>query len=638
MRTIALIWTALLVSTLIGLPVKAANAPSAMIETPFLAADVGAGKLPPVERRIPNDPSIVDFSGKAMSPGRHGGDMRMLMGRSKDVRQLVVYGYTRLVGYDRKFNIVPDILRKVDIDKGRIFTFYLRKGHKWSDGHPFTSEDFRYYWEDVANNKDMSPAGITRQLMVDGEAPVFEVIDETTIRYSWSKPNPFFLPALARASPLYIYRPAHYMKQFHARYTDPEILKKRVKKARRRNWIALHYRKDRQYKNDNVDLPILQPWVLATPPPSDRFIFNRNPFFHRIDQNGRQLPYIDRVIMSITSSKLISAKTGAGEADLQARSLAFSNYTFLKRGEKRNNYTVHRWQSAKGAHLALFPNLNAKDPQWRALFRKTDFRRALSLAVNRHEINQTIYFGLGLETNNTVLPRSPLYRPEYGNLWAKFDLKRANALLDGMGLSKRNERGIRLLPDGRPMEIIVETAGESTEQTDVLELIHDSWLKAGIKLYSKPLQREVFRNRILTGTTLMSIWFGLENGVATALSSPGELAPTNPLQYQWPLWGRYYETNGKSGEAPDMAIPKQLANLYREWLFSSSIDKKEKIWHKMLKIHADQVYTIGLICSVPQPVVVSNRLMNVPKSGIYNWDPGAHFGIHRPDTFWFTSP
>lgn len=622
-----------LLLSLAAAPVLAAPGP--FIEPPVLAERVAKGELPPVGSRLPDDVAVVPLSGPGQETGRHGGSLRILMGRAKDTRMMIVYGYARLVGYDRDFSLVADILSGIDIEEGRIFTLRLRRGHKWSDGQPFTAEDLRFYWEDVANNEKLSPAGPPRAMLVNGEKPKFEVIDETTVRYTWSSPNPFFLPRLAGASPLFIYRPAHYLKQFHVKYADAAKLDLEVKKEKQRDWVALLFRKGRQYRNVNIDLPSLQPWVLATKPPSERFIFKRNPYYYRVDGEGRQLPYTDRVVMTIASAKLIAAKTGSGEIDLQARNLQFNNFTFLKRGEKRNNFTVNLWPTAKGSHIALLPNLHVKDPVWRALVRKADFRRALSLAIDRHEINQVIYFGLAVEGNNTVQPGSQLYRKVYRTRWASFDLDRANRLLDNLGLTARNSRGVRLLPDGRPMNIIVETAGEDTEQTDVLQLIHDSWLKAGIKLYSKPLQREVFRNRIFSGSTLMAVWFGLENGVPTPESSPRELAPTSQQQLQWPKWGQFLETGGKAGEAIDMEPAKELARLNSEWVGATGRADKERIWREMLDIYTDQVFTIGLVSGVAQPVVVINTLRNVPKKGIYNWDPGAHFGIYRPDTFWF---
>ncbi len=607
----------------------------ALLETPVLAPAVQAGQLPPVQLRLPGKPAIVTFAGTDKIPGRHGGELRLLMGKERDIRMLVVYGYARLVAYDEDLAFVPDLLERIEIEDNRVFTLHLRPGHKWSDGQPFTTQDFRYFWEDVVNDKDLSPLGPPTDLIVEGELPTVEILDATTVRYRWRQPNPSFLPALAGARPLFIYRPAHYLKQFHARHAEAEQLAQKVAAVGTRNWAGLHHRMDQMYDFDNPDLPTLQPWINTTQPPSERYVFTRNPYYHRVDQHGRQLPYIDRVVVNIASNSLIPAKTGAGESDLQGRYLRLDNYTFLKAGEQRHNYSVRLWRTAKGSQIALYPNLNTNDPVWRELVHKADFRRALSLAVHRHEINQVIYFGLVLESSNSILPQSPLFRPEYQQAWAAFDLVQANALLDGLGLTRRDRRGIRLLPDGRPAEIIIQSAGESTEESDVLELIHDSWLRAGIKLYTRPSQREVFRNRTFAGDTVMAVWSGLNNAIPTPNMSPDELAPTSQQQLQWPKWGQYYETRQRAGHPPSLSSVQELAELNHRWRFAGTAEEQARIWHAMLKLYTDQVFTIGTVCAVPQPVVVNNRLRNVPLEGTYHWDPGSYFGIYRPDTFWF---
>ncbi len=604
-------------------------------ETPMFEAAVTAGKMPAVADRLPRRPSIVSFDGRAKKAGRHGGELRTAIIRAKDVRLLVVYGYARLVGYNERFEIVPDILEDVKVEAGRIFTFRLRKGHKWSDGHPFTARDFQYYWEDVANNKELSPNGLSKALLVDGQPPTFEILDNHTIRYSWAKPNPFFLPLLAGAAPLFIYRPAHYLGQFHKKYTKPETLEKAFKAARKHNWASLHNQLDNMYRFDNPDLPTLQPWVNTTRPPTTRFIAVRNPYFHRVDTNGRQLPYIDKINMQVTNGTLIPAKAGTGDLDLQSRGIFFKDYTFLRENEKEYGFKTYLWRIAKGSQIALFPNLNANDAGWRMLFRDVRFRRALSLAIDRSIVNETMFFGLAMESNNTVLPASPLFRKTYQTAWTEYDPDTANDLLDEIGLTKRSNDDIRLMPDGRRLEIIVETAGEDTEQTDVLQLVKEDWREIGVKLFIKPTRREVLRNRVFAGETLMSVWTGLENGVPTLQMSPGELAPTRQQQLQWSKWGQYHETNGRVGEAPDLAEAIELKRLNRAWLVATGHEQREAIWHKMLEIFTDQVYTIGLISGVQKPIVVTNELQNVPEAGIYNWEPGALFGIYRPDTFWF---
>jgi len=603
-------------------------------EPPSLAADVAAGKLPPLAARLPRVPLVFQAPRADWTLGRYGGEVRTLLAKDRDIRMMVVYGYSRLVGYDEQLRLRPDILQSVDDVDSRVFTLHLREGHKWSDGHPFTAEDFRYYWEDVANNKELSPFGLPQALLVEGRPPKFEVLSETTIRYTWAQPNPMFLPALAGPSPLYVYRPAHYLRQFHAKYAGLDKANALATDAGSRNWAGLHQKKDEQFRFDNPELPTLEPWMNTTPLPSTRFVLVRNPYFHRVDVAGRQLPYIDRIVVGITDDKLIPAKTGAGDVDLQVRYLRFDNYTFLKQGEKRNRYHVRLWEKALGSQIALYPNQNAEDSEWRKLMRDARFRRALSLGIDRHEVNEVVYFGLGKESSNTVLQRSSLFRPELRSAWTKFDLKAANALLDQIGLTKRDASGLRLLPDGRPMELVIDTSGESTEETDVLELVRDSWRKLGIAMFSRPSQREVFRKRVFSGKSVMSVWSGLNNGIPTPDMSPAELAPTAQEQLQWPMWGQYYEQNRKGGEPPPPDVQKLVA-MFDAWRNSETTQEREKIWWDMLAINADQVYTIGVVTRALQPVVVRDTLRNVPAEGIYSWDPGAYFGMYHPDTFWF---
>ncbi|MET0747678.1 MAG: ABC transporter substrate-binding protein, partial [Rhizobium sp.] len=325
---------------------------------------------------------------------------------------------------------------------------------------------------------------------------------------------------------------------------------------------------------------------------------------------------------------------GAGESDLQATGIDFEDYTFLKDAEKRYPVKVDLWKMARGSRVALLPNLNCADTVWRDVFRDVRVRRALSMAIDRHEVNMAVFYGLGVESADTVLPDSPLYKPEYAKAWIGHDPGQANALLDAAGLDKRNEDGLRLLPDGRPMEITVETAGESTLDTDVLELVTDHWRKIGVAVFTRSSQRDIFRSRAMGGRIMMSIWYGLDNGVPTADMNPGELAPTMDDQLQWPLWGMHYLSGGSQGVAPDVPEAAQLIDLLAQWGVAASFDERTAIWQKMLSIYSEQVFSIGLINGTFQPILRSSRLQNVPDKALYGFDPTCFLGLYMPDTFW----
>ena len=615
-------------------PAFAADPLPTLQETPMFAEQVKSGALPPVAERVPRPPWVVrEFAG-GDGPGRQGGQLNMLVSSARDTRLMTVYSYTRLIVYDDKFQLHPDILESYEAKDGREFTFKLRAGHKWSDGQPFTTEDFRFYWEDVANNKELSPSGLPAELLVEDQAPKVEIIDDRTIKYSWDKPNPYFIESQARAAPLFLFRPAHYMRKFHARYTDPAEIAHLARGVQQGSWIQIHRRLDVMFANDNVDLPSLNPWINTTPSPAQRYVFVRNPFYHRIDEKGQQLPYVDRIIFTVAATNLVPAKAGLGEADLQPRYLNMRDYTFLKKSAKSSGVDVRLWESGSGSQIALYPNLNANDEGWRTMFRNVGFRRALSLAIDREEMNQVVYIGLAKPSNNTIMERSTLFKPEYASKWAQYDTKLANKLLDEVGLTKRDPQGFRLLPDGRPAIIVVESLSEETEDSDALQLIAEYWKKIGIKMLVKPQTLENFRPRTFSGNALMTAYAGVVTAVPTPNTSPKEFAPTMQGGLQWPKWGMFVESKGKQGEKCDMQEACKLLDYVKEWEHAIDEAGRRAAWEKILQTNADEVFSIGTVNGIRQPIVVGPKVHNVPKEGYYAWDPGGYIGLYQPDTFW----
>jgi peptide/nickel transport system substrate-binding protein len=232
-----------------------------------------------------------------------------------------------------------------------------------------------------------------------------------------------------------------------------------------------------------------------------------------------------------------------------------------------------------------------------------------------------------------VLQSSPLYNEKFDQAWAAHDPEQANALLDEIGM-KRDDKGMRQLPDGRPAELIVEFAGDSQEG-DIVEIVREHWGALGLKVYARPYQLDMMRRRFLAGDTLISVWSGLSVGEATPDLPPEELAPVSGVQGNWPKWGEHTDSAGKAGEAVDLPAAKELLDLYRQWRVSETTEQRREIWEKMLAIFTDQVFTIGTVNSVRQPVVINAKLQNVPDEGVYTFAPSAYFGLYMPDTFWY---
>lgn len=628
---------ALMIALLALAPGQGARALEAATEheVPSLAAQVANGDLPALGDRLPNHPLVADFAAEGRSLGRYGGEFRMIAAKVQDLRYVGVLGYARLVAYDANLHLRPDILEAVEDEDDRVFTFTLREGHRWSDGAPFTTEDFRYYWEDIANNPELNPSGPPEVFRVDGELPRVEILSPTRIRFSWSKPNPVFLPTLALPRPVFIYAPSHYLRRFHARYGDRDKIAAEASRRGLSSWAALHNKLDAAYETTNVDMPTLNPWKLVTAPPGHRFVFERNAYFHRVDPVGRQLPYVDRVVVSIVAPGLFAAQANAGAVDLQARGLSMADVPVLREGEALHGYRTLLWPMTQGSAFALYPNLTTSDPVWRQVLRDVRFRRALSLAIDRHTLNNALWFGLAREGNNAMAPSSPLYREADHSRWANYDPAEANRLLDEMGLGTRDSSGTRLLPDGRPLRVIVDVEGKAAVLIDALEITQEFWADVGIRLFIKPGDIANIRQRSYAGQTVMVAATGFDNALATPGMMPQEICPVEQVNYAWPKWGQYHETGGKLGEAPDMPGAQRLMALYEDWRHSGDMAGKAEAWTEMLALHADNQWVIGTVSGDLQPIVVNARLRNVPGRANFSWAPTALLGAYHVDEFYY---
>ncbi len=499
--------------------------------------------------------------------------------------------------------------------------------------HAVDGRGLPYCFEDVLLNEDLSPAGLPPAMVMDGQAAKFEIVDERTVRYSWPMPNPVFLQELAAPQPLVVVMPSAYLKQFHTKYQDEDKLKALLKEQRVKRWSQLHMRMARSYRPENPDLPTLDPWRNTTPLPAEQFVFERNPYYHRVDENGLQLPYIDRFVLSVSSSSLIPAKTGTGESDLQAYGIDFVDYTYLKDAEKRHPVEVKLWKKTSGSRLALLPNLNSADPVWRPLLRDVRVRRALSLAIDRREINMAAFYGLTKESADTVLPESPLFRPEFaspGSPMIRTRRTHPRRGWTGQARQRRNPYSPR-----RPKGADRRRDGRRKHARYRCAPAHNRLLarSRNFALY-RTSQRDTFRSRAVGGEIIMSMWFGIDNGVPTADMSPGQLAPTTDDQLQWPVWGLNYMSHGEMGEAPDLPPVVELLDLLKRWRHSADDAERADIWRQMLSIYTDQVFSIGLVNSSLQPILVTKKLRNFPDEGLYGFDPTSYFGAYKPDTFW----
>ncbi|MGQ9632385.1 MAG: ABC transporter substrate-binding protein [bacterium] len=598
-------------------------------EAPMLAELVRAGKLPPVEERLPREPLVVP---PVEEIGQYGGTWRRAWLGPSDSPGPSRITYDPILRWDRGGKtVIPGVAKGWEFSEGgRTLTLFLREGMKWSDGAPFTADDILFWYEDIIMNKEITPSKPS-WLRVGGELGKVEKVDDYTIRLRFAQPYGILLEVLAWSGD--IHAPKHYLKAFHPKYTPEGELQKLAKERGFEFWYQLF-----QNRNDwiaNPDLPTLRAWKPTTPGTAPRFIMERNPYYWKVDTAGNQLPYIDRVVHDLVeNTEVINFKAMAGELDMQLRHLMIGNYTVLMENREKGNYRVLKWKAALGADAVLTPNLNHKDPVLHEIINDRRFRIALSIAINREEINELVYLGLGEPRAATVVPDSPAYKEEFARMYAEYDPDRANKLLDEMGLTGRDSEGFRLRPDGKTLALTIEVVPVFGPWVDVSELVKEYWEAIGVKTAVKVEERSLFYARVQGAEHDVAVWS--LDWALHPLVSPVRFIPYNAAGSRFaPLCGLWYESGGKSGVEPWGDL-KRVVDLYER--AKVTIDEMEKIRlaQEILRINAENVWSIGTVGLIPSTMalgVAKNNFRNVPEVAISdvilmspgNTDPPQYF-------------
>jgi len=515
-------------------------------ESPQLKELVTQGKIPSVEKRLPEEPLVVQPFDKI---GQYGGVIKQThigMGAASVWDATL---HEPLVYFDNTLkNIYPNVARAWKVsDGGKTFTFYLRKGIKWSDGEPFTANDIMFWYEDILLNKELTPV-FPSWLSVEGKPVVVEKIDDYTVRFKFSSPYGYFLNRIAMGNETYA--PMHYLKQFHPKYVSKEKLDELTKKEGFSFWYQLFAQK--MSWTSNLDVPTIWAWKSITLLSQQYHIAERNPYYWKVDPKGNQLPYVDKWRRELVSGiDMIITKAITGEVDFQFRHIwnAYSYYTVLMENSKKGNYRVVRWPGTDTGAGGIYLNQNVKDPNLRSLFQNRTFRRALSLGINRNDINTLILLGLGEPRQGLGTPGHPAYQERYDKAYVEYDPKRANKLLDSLGLVKRDRDGYRLLPNGKPITITIDAASGYEISMQIMELVTKYWKDLGIKAEARLLERSLYFARTDANEFEACTWS--INGGLTPID--GSWTPAN----LWcPLWREWLVKGGKSGEEPPKEIKK----------------------------------------------------------------------------------
>ncbi|GAH46746.1 unnamed protein product, partial [marine sediment metagenome] len=390
-------------------------------------------------------------------------------------------------------------------------TIYLRKGLKWSDGVPFTAEDILFVLNDVYGNKELTPGIPYVEFFPGGTFHPYEKVDDYTLELNFAVPNPLFAYEMARWKSWQndMYAPKHYLKKWHIKY-NPEA-NELAKEEGYESWgQAYRYHAQTFPQQNDLDLPRMLPWVLKTKPIGVK-VFERNPYYWKVDTAGNQLPYIDRVVSTMVDPEVYQIKAISGEADFVFQNMSLVNYTLYKENEEKGDYRVVEYFGICGSELSIWLNLNEPNLVLRRIYQDKRFRHALSLAINRDDINESIFFGKAVPRQHTWHPDFPFPIPyklkkEWAEAYAQYDPEKANQLLDEMGLVKRAKDGFRLGPDGEPVFVLLEYVQQEGPRGEILELVKEYWEAVGIKVVLKLQERALYSTRMASADHGAHTW------------------------------------------------------------------------------------------------------------------------------------
>jgi peptide/nickel transport system substrate-binding protein len=623
-------------------PPAPTTAPAAKYkESPLLTEQVKAGKLPEVDKRLPDNPLVI----AGETTGAYGGVLRRGFLGPSDANHYYRLVNDGLVRYNVEASkIEPKIAESVEPSADfKTWTVKLRKGSKWSNGDPFTADDIMFWYTDVMSNKDLMPAIPFWMRNKDGSAGKVEKVDDYTAKWTFAEPHTLFLSDLAGQDggdrSYAVHLPSKYLKQFHAKYADKATLDKLVADAKFKTWVELFA--TRNAPPENTDRPTMSPWTPATRVSEQIFSLKRNPYFVGVDKEGNQLPYMDEIRLTFfTDAQVLNLAAIAGEFDQQDRHMNIMNYPVLKEYEQKGRYKVLTWPTMGGSDAAIMFNQTfQKDPDIGKLLQNKNFRIALSYAIDRKQIQESAFLGLGEIRQPVAPPWMPFYPGDaVAKKYTEFNANEANKLLDGIGLDKKDAEGFRLFP-GTTKRVVIDLSWVNAfgPWGDVAQIVSRSWEKVGVKTVPQLRERSLHFSLRDSNDLQVELW--QEDSGAFPFSVTTKYDPRNigggvGLTLA-PLVGKWYSTGGKEGVEPSADL-KKVVELLDKAKVSGEADRVA-IAKELFGVWVDNMFEIGIVGLTPMVqgvVVVNNNLMNVPKLIGNDWPPRSP-GNARPETWYY---
>ena len=610
-----------------SLAITAAQDMSSFGEAPMLASQVESGDLPPVEERLPSDPLMITPYERI---GDYGGEWRSAMvGGLDHIWMIRLMAYENLIRFTPEWSgVMENVAKSFSANaEATEFTFELREGLRWSDGALYTADDITFWYEDVLTNEDLTPT-IATWLKSGGEPLSVEKIDDYTVKFSFNTPNGLFLQNLASilgCGPTSY--PRHYLEPFHINYADD--IDSLIAEAGASDWVELFQSKGGVepcfWTNTSfwqtTEVPTMHAWRLTSTygGGSGRVVAERNPYYFKVDPEGNQLPYIDRMIFDqLEDKETLLLQVLNGDIDMMARHFnSAANRPIVYDNREQGGYSAYGIVGEDANMTALAINLTHLDPVKREIFQNKDFRIGLSHAINRQEIVDIVYLGQGQPRQIAPQSDSPFYDEEFANQYTEYSVDIANEHLDKAGYAERDDEGFRLGPDGNRISIVIE-AGDLFGRgwPDVLELVQGYWGAVGIHMEPRIIDRSLLVSRKVNSEHDATIW-GASGGLDVYLT-PIWYFPSDPVESAYaPLWTKWYFDPETGEEPPDAA--KQQMRLFDQIKGTGDLELQAELMGELLAIAKDQFYVMGINSTPPGYGIAKNYFRNVPAASTGSW-------------------
>jgi peptide/nickel transport system substrate-binding protein len=618
---------------------RAALAATDYKEAPSLKDMVAKGTLPPVKDRLPENPLVVKPTERV---GRYGGDWNHALVGGGSLSMLFRYqAYEPLLRYTPDWSgVMPNVAESFEGDKdGKVYTIRLRKGLRWSDGQPYTTDDVKFWYDAVLTDKRVAFVGQDHWKQ-DGKPGKLEIVDAQTFRVIFEKPNGFFPLNVAWVNNDQTTRsPKHYLKQFHIDYNPAanDLAKQRGFDS----WVA-SFQSAAGFQDDNAFFlnsskkPTLNAWMFTVAPGenTERAIAVRNPYYWKVDTEGNQLPYLERIVYQMVSDpQVLLLKTMQGEIDMMDQYIGTpTNKSVLYDARDKGGYEFYTLTQTDANTMCFILNLNHNDETKRALFQNRDFRAALSLAVDRQSLIDAVLVGQGEPAQPSIKKGDPLYNEQLATQYTAFDPAKANAMLDAI-VPKRDGSNFRLDEKGRRLTIIFEIDQARTVFLDMMQLVMPMFQAVGIDSQFRSMDRSLWETRVRQGRDFDATChiFGANGGIA-AMLDPRYYVPKDNNSFFAPGWQLWYRdrANPKAVEPP--ASTKRQLELYDKLTATSDDGERITIMKQILQGAAEEFYVFGVSVPPDGYGVVKKTMRNVTKTmpNSFGWPTP---GPTRPEQF-----